>query len=253
MPRRGVEPPCLAAQDPKSCVYTISPPGHEAILPVNLTYSYKVVKLPSYMANQTPSPFSQQAEAKKDLSRAPGAMGWLNEIIGETTELIIEGKGNLVNERPTNPEQWIGPKSKGLEAGSITGFQAPRSVEKTDEQLLVEQRAAVAEAKSILKQSHAESVIQEEIRHEVVGMSEEDRNKRLRLNTSLRKEHTEDAYHMAELYRQIKGEVSTIEQQEKAREIPSPAKQPSAMEGAFEGRSGSQGGGTANLSNQAVG
>ena len=55
MPRRGVEPPYLAAQDPKSCVSTIPPPGHEAILPVNLTYSYKVVELPSNMADPTGS------------------------------------------------------------------------------------------------------------------------------------------------------------------------------------------------------
>src|SRR3989344_1824528 len=43
------------------------------------------------------------------------------------------------------------------------------------------------------------------------------------------------------------------EEQKKAASIPSPAKQPSAMEGAFEGRSGTQGSGSANLSNQAVG
>ncbi len=103
MPRRGVEPPCLAAQDPKSCMSTIPPPGHEAILTVNLTYSYKVVKLPFNMPNQTLSPFSsQKTETRNDPSKAPGAMGWINE----TAELIAGGGGSFVNERPLTKQEF---------------------------------------------------------------------------------------------------------------------------------------------------
>ena len=60
-------------------------------------------------------------------------------------------------------------------------------------------------------------------------------------------------YQRAELRKKLIEEQIKSEKQEKAASIPSPAKQPSAMEGAFEGRSGTQGGGTANLSAQAVG
>lgn len=60
-------------------------------------------------------------------------------------------------------------------------------------------------------------------------------------------------YQRAELRKKIIEEQKKSESQEKSASIPSPAKQPSALEGAFEGRSGTQGGGTANLSAQAVG
>lgn len=60
-------------------------------------------------------------------------------------------------------------------------------------------------------------------------------------------------YQRAELRKKMIEEQKKSEKQEKAASIPSPAKQPSALEGAFEGRSGTQGGGTANLSAQAVG
>lgn len=60
-------------------------------------------------------------------------------------------------------------------------------------------------------------------------------------------------YQRAELRKKLIEEQKKSEKEEKAASIPSPAKQPSALEGAFEGRSGTQGGGTANLSAQAVG
>jgi len=60
-------------------------------------------------------------------------------------------------------------------------------------------------------------------------------------------------YQRAELRKKLIEQQEKSEKQEKATSIPTPAKQPSALEGAFEGRSGSQGGGSANLSNQAVG
>lgn len=60
-------------------------------------------------------------------------------------------------------------------------------------------------------------------------------------------------YQRAELRKKLIEEQKKSEKEKKAASIPSPAKQPSALEGAFEGRSGTQGGGTANLSAQAVG
>ncbi|MDD5147306.1 MAG: hypothetical protein PHV63_01990 [Candidatus Daviesbacteria bacterium] len=181
------------------------------------------------------------------------------DIIGGTFENIFDtiiGSGaGYVNEGPVGVEQlsqatkWHETRPKGLETGSLTGFQIPRTPEKTDQQLLAEQRSAVAEAESILRQSRIEFVTQEEIRHGVAGMSEEDRNRRLRLNASLRRAHTEDPYHMTELYRQAKEEALATAQQKADTEIPSSTKQPNSLEVAFEGASGSKG----NLSFQAVG
>jgi hypothetical protein len=60
-------------------------------------------------------------------------------------------------------------------------------------------------------------------------------------------------YQIAALRSKLAENRRKQQEKEKATSIPSPAKQPSALEGAFEGRSGQQGGGTSNLSAMAVG
>ncbi|MBU1000200.1 hypothetical protein KKE78_02275, partial [Patescibacteria group bacterium] len=74
----------------------------------------------------------------------------------------------------------------------------------------------------------------------------------LSLSTSLRKKHTEDPYHIAELYRELKVELLMAKKRREMTEIPNPAKA-TAMNAAFEGGAGTQGGGTANLSFRATG
>lgn len=177
----------------------------------------------------------------------------LNQIIGGTFEDILETVTG-VNRTPASYEaresittpvpEYI---KEAFTSGSIANFNEARP--KTAEKLIAEQRAAVAEAESILKQSRARLVTQEELRYEVAGMPEEERNRRLHLSTSLKKEHTEAAYYMAELYRQAKEEISAATQQKEDTKMPSPAKQLNSLEVAFEGKSGS----TGNLSFQAVG
>mgnify|MGYP001580519147 FL=1 len=55
------------------------------------------------MTNQTLSPFSsQKTETRKDPSKAPGAMGWINESL----ELIAGGGGSFVNERPSTKQEF---------------------------------------------------------------------------------------------------------------------------------------------------
>lgn len=83
---------------------------------------------------------------------------------------------------------------------------------------------------------------------------------RSRINTLL---NLQDAYQGSmdaqgniSIYHQSEADKKQAEaqtEQEKPAEVPNPAKQPSALEGAFEGRSGTQGSGTSNLSSQAVG
>jgi len=183
-----------------------------------------------------------------------GAIGWLDE----TMELAVRGQGAFVNEGPVRDQDLEQlnqmPELKAgrfPSRGSFENFQESRAL-KTDADLIAEQRAAVLEVERIMKEPRArtqtEFIQQEEIRFEVTGMSEEERNRRLHLNLSLRKEHTSNLYHEVELYRQKKAELRNLEQQEKNTQIPSPAKQPSALEAIFEGGSGALGGKTANLS-----
>lgn len=99
-------------------------------------------------------------------------------------------------------------------------------------------------------QREKDRVFEEEINDIITNLPTEQKNQLLHYQASYR---DRSIYQRAELRKKLIEQSEKTEKQEKAASIPSPAKQPSAMEGAFEGRSGSQGGGTANLSNQAVG
>lgn len=99
-------------------------------------------------------------------------------------------------------------------------------------------------------QREKERLLDEEIDDIVATLPTEQKNKMLHYQMSYK---DKSIYQKAELRKKLIEERKKAEKQEKEASIPSPAKQPSAMEGAFEGRSGTQGGGTANLSNQAVG
>lgn len=93
-------------------------------------------------------------------------------------------------------------------------------------------------------------LFEEEINDIITNLPTEQKNELLHYQANYR---DRSIYQRAELRKKLIEQQKKTEKQEKAASIPSPAKQPSAMEGAFEGRSGSQGSGTANLSNQAVG
>lgn len=99
-------------------------------------------------------------------------------------------------------------------------------------------------------QREKDRVFEEEMNDIITNLPTEQKNQLLHYQASYR---DRSVYQRAELRKKLIEQSKKTEKQEKAASIPSPAKQPSAMEGAFEGRSGSQGGGTANLSNQAVG
>lgn len=99
-------------------------------------------------------------------------------------------------------------------------------------------------------QKAEDKLFEEEINDIITNLPTEQKNKLLHYQASYK---DRSIYQRAELRKKLIEEQKKSENQQKAASIPSPAKQPSAMEGAFEGRSGSQGGGTANLSAQAVG
>lgn len=179
----------------------------------------------------------------------------LGDIIGGTFEDTFEtvtGRGaGFVNEGPVRgqtleelqklPELNI--RSRFPEKGELTGFQG------SDAELIRQQREAVAGAERILRQSRAEFIAQEEIRLEVAGMSEDERNDRLGLNTSYRKQNTQTAYHEAALYRQKKAEQRQAERGRNEANLAEMQPQRSALEAIFEGGSGTLGGGaSANLS-----
>lgn len=99
-------------------------------------------------------------------------------------------------------------------------------------------------------QIEKDKIFEEEINDIISNLPTEQKNRLLHYQASYK---DKSIYQRAELRKKIIEEQQKTEDQEKAASIPSPAKQPSAMEGAFEGRSGAQGSGSANLSANAVG
>lgn len=93
-------------------------------------------------------------------------------------------------------------------------------------------------------------LFEEEVNDIITNLPTEQKNQLLHYQLSYR---DRSIYQRAELRRKLIEQRKKNEEQQKQASIPTPAKQPSAMEGIFEGRSGTQGGGTANLSVQAVG
>lgn len=93
-------------------------------------------------------------------------------------------------------------------------------------------------------------LFEEEIWDIITSLPTEQKNELLHYQASYR---DRSIYQKAALRRKIIEGRKKEENKEKAASIPSPAKQANALETAFEGGSGKQGGGSSNLSNQAVG
>ncbi len=100
------------------------------------------------------------------------------------------------------------------------------------------------------QQAKDKMLIEEEINDISLNLSTEEKNKLLHYQASYK---DKSVYQRAELRRKIIEQRKMAEKQEKAASIPSPAKRASALDAAYEGGSGSQGSGTANLSAQATG
>jgi len=92
--------------------------------------------------------------------------------------------------------------------------------------------------------------LEEEINDITTNISTEEKNKLLHYQASYK---DRSIYQRAELRRKIIEERRKAEKKQKEATIPSPAKQASALQTAFEGGSGTQGSGTANLSAHATG
>ena len=92
--------------------------------------------------------------------------------------------------------------------------------------------------------------MEEEINDVSANISTEERNELLHLQADYK--NSGSIYHRAELRKKIIEARKKSENNNKESSIPSPAKQPSALEGAFEGTAGSVGSGTANFGKGSV-
>lgn len=203
-------------------------------------------------------------------SQALGAMGWYDEgneietplssIVSGATEVIAEAV-NLVKETAgiENTSSETQTEANKLAIGGQTELNFKESQAKIEEQ---EKNRKETDRKKaffqVLKDDQLKTQMakdkmwfEEAINDMTSNMSTEEKNELLHLQADYT--DNRNIYHKAELRRKIIEQRRKADQQQKAVSIPSPAKQPSALEGAFEGRSGNQGSGTANLSANAAG
>ncbi|OGE19464.1 hypothetical protein A3J19_02270 [Candidatus Daviesbacteria bacterium RIFCSPLOWO2_02_FULL_41_8] len=170
---------------------------------------------------------------------------------------IVQGVGEVLKSTASSVKEAI-----KFSSGSIDFKNTPAQNEQLqEEQKKQEEEREKIERRKIFFQALKEDteraekekeklLFEEEINDIVTNLPTEQKNQLLHYQASYR---DRSVYQRSELRKKLIEQKKNAEKQEKAASIPSPAKQPSAMEGAFEGRSGTQGSGSANLSNQAVG
>ena len=206
-----------------------------------------------------------------------GGMGFFNEddfeketsLFSAVTSVVTEAVSDVVESVVDLGKDVKGTESK-IESNGSGKFSIDGSIEfKNQAQQLEQYQKKLEESQKEQKETsrqktffqslkenqervqiEKDKVFEEEINDIITNLPTEQKNRLLHYQASYK---DRGIYQRAELRRKIIEERNKAEKQEKAASIPSPAKQPSAMEGAFEGRMGTQGGGKANLSAQAVG
>lgn len=215
---------------------------------------------------------------KNNPSKILGSMGFFDEESFEKESAIVSsitsGAATVVSEVATGIFEAalsIGETVSGAETkadkqesdkfpktGSIEFQKQAKQIEQLQKEQKDQKEAnakkaffqALKEDRERTQRAKDKLLFEEEINDIITNLPTEQKNQLLHYQASYK---DRSVYQRAELRRKIIEQRKKADKQEKAASIPSPAKEPSAMEGAFEGRSGTQGSGTANLSNQAVG
>jgi|GEM_PF-2315092 hypothetical protein len=182
-----------------------------------------------------------------------------SSLVASVASSISQAAGGVFEVAMDIGQNIVGTESKQETNGK---FPTTGSIEFNNKEIQTEQKVkaesdrkraffqALKEEQDRAQRAKEKLIFEEEINDMVTNLPTDQKNELLHYQASYR---DRSIYQRAELRKKIIEQRKKTEKQEKAASIPSPAKQPSAMEGAFEGRSGNQGGGTANLSNQAVG
>ncbi len=194
-----------------------------------------------------------------------GVMGWFDDADFEKESLlssITRGVVDVIEEVPkavvdafkTDPEYKLDP-TKFPSQGSI---EFNNNLAKVEEQQKQKEEAdrkrrfnqALKEDYERAQRAKDKMLFEEEINDIATNLPTEEKNRLLHYQASYK---DRSIYQRAALRAKLIEAARKAEKQQKEVSIPSPAKQPSALEGVFEGRSGTQGSGTANLSALATG
>lgn len=195
--------------------------------------------------------FEKESSIMSAVTQAP------SEALKTVTTGVFEAAADLFQDI-TGSESKAESSGKFSLNGSIDNFnqkqvQAEMQEQQKQQEESNRQKAffqALKEDQQRAQMAKDKLLLEEEINDIATNLPTEQKNDLLHYQASYR---DRSIYQRAELRRKLIEQRQKAEKQQKQATIASPAKQPSAIEGAFEGRSGSQGGGSANLSAQAVG
>lgn len=194
-----------------------------------------------------------------DFEKESTGSSFVSQVTSSVSEAVIGLGQTITSTESKTPYTASSTEVKGTDKFSVNGSIEFNQKQQTQTEQLLKQKTE-ADRKRIFFQTLKEDqnkaerekdrVFEEELNDIVSNLPTEQKNRLLHYQTSYK---DKSIYQRAELRKKLIEQQKQSEKQEKAASIPSPAKQPSAMEGAFEGRSGNQGSGQANLSAQAVG
>ncbi len=166
---------------------------------------------------------------------------------------IVQGAGGIF-EAIVNLGQDISGVEPNKEPNGTEKFPSKGSIEFNSKQAEANRKKAFYQAlkddQERAQRAKDKLLFEEEINDIAINLPTEQKNRLLHYQANYR---DMSIYQRAELRKKLIEEQKKADKQQKEASIPSPTKQPTAMQGAFEGRSGTQGGGTANISFQAVG
>lgn len=167
---------------------------------------------------------------------------------------IVKDATSLVTEDVAGVDKFPTSGSLNFKEAQTKQQQTQQEEEKKKKQKAVEQKKVfyqtLKEAQAKVEQDKLKAQFEEEINDIAVNMSTEEKNRLLHYQSSYK---DRSVYQKAELRKKLIEERKKTEQQKISASMAQTKKGASAMQTAFEGGSGSQGGGTANLSAQATG
>ena len=197
-----------------------------------------------------------------------GAMGWHDEIGFETetssASSVVKGVGGIFEDIfSLGREEIAGVETKPTSekppfpiTGSIEFSKAQAKAEEDQKQkeVAAQQRIffqAFKEDQQRAKEAKERMLIEEEIAETIATLPTEAKNDLLHYQASYK--NNRSTYQMAELRRKIIEQRKEADKKQKETSMAQTQPKASAMNAAFEGGSGSQGGGQSNLSFQATG
>ncbi len=196
------------------------------------------------------------ADKPKNKVRPAGAWGFFDDGYEKENSFSVTGVlkevGSIVFEGLTEIAQTVTESKQIAPTGTIE-FKQKQAQEEKDQAETNRKQTFIQAFKD--DQQRAENaknrmLSEDDLNNTLSNLPTDEKNRILHIQASYI--NNRSIYHKSELRKKLVEENKKAEQQQKTASIPSPAKKISALDGAFEGSSGSVGSGTANFGKGSV-